>query len=35
MDDYVFPAYKSSKARSRHTIFGESKLHSRLTLNAY
>lgn len=29
MDDYVFPAYNSSKARSRHTIFGESKLHSR------
>ncbi|KAK3173796.1 hypothetical protein OEA41_007128 [Lepraria neglecta] len=23
MDDYVFPAYNSTKARSRHTIFGE------------
>ena len=25
MDDMVFPSYSSSKARSKHTQFGESK----------
>lgn len=25
MDDMLFPSYSSSKARSRHTQFGESK----------
>ena len=28
MDDYVFPAYSSSKVRSRQTQFGESKYNS-------
>lgn len=25
MDDYIFPSYSSSKARSRQTQFGESE----------